>query len=67
MVRFGHGMSLKARKYRLKVKEIKMKVVLYNLSRLMSFLALLVLVRDFYKARPGMFIIWHYYDILSVP
>jgi hypothetical protein len=30
------GESLKARKYRLQVKEIKIKVILYNLSRAMT-------------------------------
>jgi len=30
-----YGVSLKARKFRLQVKEIKMKVILYNLSRMM--------------------------------
>jgi hypothetical protein len=37
-----YGESLKARKYRLQVKEIKMKVILYNLSRLMFLLSLLL-------------------------
>jgi hypothetical protein len=37
-----YGESLKARKYRLQVKEIKMKVILYNLSRLMSLLSFIV-------------------------
>lgn len=45
-----YGESLKARKYRLQVKEIKMKVIHYNLSRMISAFVLLILVRDFYKA-----------------
>ncbi|GEM_PF-184996 len=32
-----YGESLKARKFRLQVKEIKMKVILYNLSRMMLY------------------------------
>jgi transposase len=44
------GESLKARKYRLQVKEIKIKVILYNLSRLMVSILLLVIFEDFYKA-----------------
>ena len=30
------GESLKARKYQLQIKQIKIKVILYNLSRLMN-------------------------------
>ena len=44
------GESLKARKYRLQVKEIKIKVILYNLSRLISTLSFLVLIEEFYRA-----------------
>lgn len=46
------GESLKARKFRLQVKEIKIKVILYNLSRLMtSFIALIhIVIKVFYKA-----------------
>ena len=47
--RFGE--SLKARKYRLQIKEIKIKVILYNLSRLMISFAILFIVEDFYRAR----------------
>ena len=45
-----YGESLKARKYRLQVKEIKMKVILYNLSRMISSCVLLILIEEFYKA-----------------
>jgi hypothetical protein len=44
------GESLKARKYRLQVKEIKIKVILYNLSRLMKSFSLLIIVEEFYRA-----------------
>ena len=43
-----YGESLKARRYRLQVKEIKMKAIVYNLSRLISFV--LVILEEFYKA-----------------
>jgi hypothetical protein len=39
-----YGESLKARKFRLQVKEIKIKVILYNLSRLVSSFELFILV-----------------------
>jgi len=44
------GEALKARIYRLQVKEIKIKVILYNLSRLITTLSFLVLVEEFYRA-----------------
>ena len=44
------GEALKARIYRLQVKEIKIKVILYNLSRLISTLSFLVLIEEFYRA-----------------
>jgi hypothetical protein len=44
------GESLKARKYRLQVKEIKIKVILYNLSRAMNSFVVLVIVEEFYRA-----------------
>jgi len=37
------GESLKARKYRLQIKEIKIKVILDNLSRMISAFAFLIL------------------------
>jgi transposase len=43
-----YGETLKARKYRLQIKEIKIKVILYNLSRLIS--ALSYLIEEFYRA-----------------
>jgi transposase len=44
------GEVLKARKYRLQIKEIKIKVILYNLSRVISTLSFLILIEDFYRA-----------------
>ena len=43
-----YGESLKARRYRLQVKEIKMKAIVYNLSRLIS--SVLIILEEFYKA-----------------
>jgi hypothetical protein len=45
------GESLKARKFRFQIKEIKIKVILYNLSRLISTLSFLSLIEEFYRAR----------------
>jgi hypothetical protein len=42
--------SLKARKYRLQIKEIKIKVFLYKVSRLISTFSFLILIGKFYKA-----------------
>jgi hypothetical protein len=50
-----YGESLKARKFRLQVKEVKIKVILYNLSRLISSFALLVLIEEFYRALAGIY------------
>ena len=44
------GESFKARKYRLQVKEIKIKVILYNLSRLMIDFVVLIGGEEFYRA-----------------
>ena len=44
------GESLKARKYRLQIKEIKIKVVIYNLSRFMNSFYVLIIVEEFYRA-----------------
>ena len=44
------GESLKARKYRLQVKEIKIKVILYNLSRMISAFSMLIHLEVFYIA-----------------
>jgi hypothetical protein len=40
------GEALKARIYRLQVKEIKIKEILYNLSRMISILSFLVLIEE---------------------
>jgi hypothetical protein len=45
------GESLKARKFRLQVKEIKIKVILYNLSRMILTLSILIFIEEFYKAK----------------
>jgi len=45
------GESLKARKFRLQVKEIKIKVILYNLTRMISTFAILIFVEEFYRAK----------------
>jgi transposase len=45
------GESLKARKYRFQVKEIKIKVILYNLSRIISAFSILMIIEDFYRAK----------------
>ena len=44
------GETLKARKYRLHIKEIKINVILYNLSRMISTLPIFILIVDFYRA-----------------
>ena len=45
------GESLKSRKYQLQVKEIKIKVILYNLSRMMKSFCVLIIVEEFYRAK----------------
>jgi hypothetical protein len=45
------GEALKARKYRLQVKEIKIKIILYNISRMISTLSFLILFEEFYRAK----------------
>ncbi len=45
------GESLKARKYRLQIKEIKIKAILYNLSRMISTFSILILIEEFYRAK----------------
>ncbi|OPY37752.1 MAG: hypothetical protein A4E35_01034 [Methanoregula sp. PtaU1.Bin051] len=44
------GESLKARKYRLQVKEVKIKVILYNLSRAMIIFSIRIVIEEFYRA-----------------
>jgi hypothetical protein len=44
------GESLKTRKYRLQVKEIKIKVMLYNFSKMISSFLFLILIEEFYRA-----------------
>jgi len=46
-----YGESLKARKYRLQVKEIKVKAILYNISRMMNSFSLLIIIEEFYRAK----------------
>ncbi len=45
-----YGESLTARKDRLQVKENKMKVILYDLSRMISACVLLILIEEIYLA-----------------
>jgi hypothetical protein len=45
-----YGESLKVRKVRLQVKEIKMKVILYNISRLLILCSLPIFIEEFYRA-----------------
>jgi transposase len=49
------GESLKARKYRLQIKEIKIKVILYNLSRAMKSFSALIIIKEFYRAKKTLF------------
>jgi hypothetical protein len=42
------GKSHKAGKYRLQVKEIKIKVILYKLLKLINSFVILILVEEFY-------------------
>jgi hypothetical protein len=44
------GESLKARKYRFQVKEIKINVIIYNLSRMISTFTFLIHFKEFYRA-----------------
>lgn len=44
------GEALKVRIYRLRIKEIKINVILYNLSRMITTLSFLVLIEEFYRA-----------------
>jgi hypothetical protein len=44
------GESLTARKYRLRVKEININVILDNLSRIISAFSILMIIEDFYRA-----------------
>jgi hypothetical protein len=49
------GDSLKARIYQLQIKEIKIKVILYNLSRMILTLSFLTLIEEFYRAEKSTF------------
>jgi hypothetical protein len=49
------GESFKARKFRLRVKEIKIKIILYNISRMISTLSSLIFIEEFYRAIFGVF------------
>jgi hypothetical protein len=42
--------ALKARKYRLQVKEIKIKAILYNIPRAMTYFFILIVIEEFYRA-----------------
>jgi hypothetical protein len=45
------GESLKSRKFRLQVKAIKIKVILYTISRMISTLSILIIFEKFYRAK----------------
>jgi transposase len=45
------GESIKARKYQLQIKEIKIKVILYNLLRAILLFSILIVIEGFYKAK----------------
>jgi hypothetical protein len=45
------GEAIKARKYRLQIKEIKIKVILYNISRIILTLSFLNFIEEFYRAQ----------------
>jgi transposase len=49
------GESLKARQYRQQIKEIKIKVILYNLSKMISSLCSLFFIEEFYRADFSLF------------
>jgi hypothetical protein len=49
------GQALKVRIYRIQVKEIKIKVIPYNLSGMISALSFLVLIEEFYRAKKWFF------------
>jgi len=46
VLKMRFGGSLKARKYRLQVKEIKIKVVVYNLSKMILSFVILIIVEE---------------------
>lgn len=46
-------MNLKARKYWQQVKEIKLKLIIYNLGLAVKILFLVVVVEEFYRAPPS--------------
>ena len=43
-------MNPSKRKYHLQIKEIKFKVILNNLSRMISIFLFLILIKEFYRA-----------------
>ena len=49
------GESLKARKYHLQVKEIKIKMILYNISRFILSICLFFDTEDFYRAKNSVY------------
>jgi transposase len=55
------GDSLKSRKYRLQIKEIKIKVILYNLSRMIFTLSFFILIEEFYRAEKSIILLLHFF------
>jgi hypothetical protein len=45
------GETLKARKYRLQIKKIKIKIIHYNISKMISTLLFLIFFEEFYRAK----------------
>jgi len=58
------GESLKARKSRLQVKEIKIKVILYNLSKMISAFSMLFHFEVFFRAKKMLFLNTRYQSII---
>jgi hypothetical protein len=56
------GEALKSRKYRLQVKEIKIKIIHYNISKIISTSSFLILFEEFYRVQ----IPWFYETVSGV-
>ena len=46
----GYGESVRSRKYRNQVKEIKVRIIVYNLGRVIKRGLIFVLIEEFYGA-----------------
>jgi len=56
MLKRRYGESLKARNYRNQVKEIKIKLDIYNIDRTVRGTFMFVQIEVFYKAQPQFFL-----------